>query len=276
MNATPRVNPIRTFLVLVGLALAVNAAAGTQRGSDPDDWCRDSNRSDDQRTFCEVREYVVPAAGATLSVDAEPNGGINVEGSSRGDILVRARVSATARTEEEARALAAQVQVVATADRVAADGPRTSGRRESWQVSYRLAVPTRTPLSLRTTNGGIGIDNVNSRVEFRTVNGGVKLARMAGDVEGTTTNGGIDVDLDGSAWEGAGLTVQTTNGGVNLRIPERYSAHLETGTTNGAIRTDFPVTVQGSIGRSISTDLGSGGAPLRVRTSNGGVKITKK
>jgi hypothetical protein len=276
MNAAPRVNPIRTFLVLVGLSLAVNATAGAQRGSDPDDWCRDGNRSDDQRTFCEVREYVVPAAGAALTVEAAPNGGINVEGSSRGDILVRARVSATARTEEEARALAAQVQVVATADRVSAEGPRTSGRGESWHVSYRLAVPTRTPLSLRTTNGGIGIDNVNSRVEFSTVNGGVKLSRMAGDVEGRTTNGGIDVDLDGSAWEGAGLNVQTTNGGVNLRIPERYSAHLETGTVNGSVRIDFPVTVQGSIGRSISTDLGSGGAPLRVRTSNGGVKITKK
>ena len=275
MNATPRVNPIRTFLVLVGLAVAVTAA-GAQGRSDPDNWCRDTNRSDDQQTVCEVREYVVPAAGATLTVDATPNGGINVEGSSRGDILVRARVSATARTKEEAGALAAEVQVVATADRVTADGPSTSGRRESWHVSYWLGVPARTPLSLRTTNGGIGIDNVNSRVEFRTVNGGVKLSRMAGDVEGRTTNGGIDVDLDGRAWEGAGLNVQTSNGGVNLRIPERYSAHLETGTVNGSVRIDFPVTMQGSIGRSISTDLGSGGAPLRVRTSNGGVRITKK
>ena len=67
----------------------------------------------------------------------------------------RARVVGTAATEEEARAIAARVQIVATADRVTADGPRNLGRRDGWHVSYRLDVPTQTPLSLRTTNGGI-------------------------------------------------------------------------------------------------------------------------
>jgi hypothetical protein len=42
------------------------------------------------------------------------------------------------------------------------------------------------------------------------------------------------------------------------------------------VRIDFPVTVQGTVGKSFSTDLGSGGAPIKVHTSNGGVKITKK
>ena len=143
-------------------------------------------------------------------------------------------------------------------------------------MSYRLSVPTQTPLSLRSTNGGITVEAVNSRVELRTTNGGVKLSRMGGDVEGRTTNGGIDVDLDGSSWQGTGLDVETTNGGVRLSIPAQYNAHLETGTTNGSVNIDFPVTVQGTFGRSFSTDLGSGGPPLRVRTSNGGVRITKK
>lgn len=274
------------FVVLVGLATTLHPSLGggaaAQRNSNADDWCRDDNWGRDSQSdsvrhrVCEVREYTVPAAGATMTVDAAPNGGIDVDGSARGDILVRARVVATAGTEEEARAIAARVQVVATADRVTADGPRSLGRRESWHVSYRLAVPTHTPLSLRTTNGGIAIDNVNSRVEFRTVNGGVKLARMGGDVEGRTTNGGVTVDLEGGTWEGAGLDVETTNGGVHLSIPAQYSAHLETATVNGSVRIDFPVMVQGRIGRSFSTDLGSGGPTLRVRTSNGGVKITKK
>lgn len=266
----------RSILAIVGLAIALGGTATAQRRAASDEWCRDEQWGDDREGFCEVREYTVPAAGATMSVNAEPNGGIRVEGSSRRDILVRARVVATARTVEEARALAGRVDVVATADRVSADGPGGLGRREGWHVSYRLEVPTGTPLSLRTTNGGIGIDNVNSRVEFRTVNGGVKLSRMGGDVEGRTSNGGVDVNLDGAAWQGVGLDVQTTNGGVKLSIPEGYSAHLDTGTVNGSVRVDFPITVQGMLGRSLSTDLGGGGATLRVRTSNGGVKITKK
>ena len=267
----------RAFLVLAGLTLTLGGGAAAQRNASGDDWCRDQGQGDnDRRSSCEVREYTVPAAGATMTIDASPNGGISVDGQSRGDILVRARVVGTAATEEEARAIAARVQIVATADRVTADGPRNVGSRESWHVSYRLDVPTQTPLSLRTTNGGIAIDNVNSRVEFRTVNGGVKLSRMGGDVEGRTTNGGINVDLEGATWQGTGLDVQTSNGGVHLSIPAQYSAHLETGTTNGSLKIDFPVMVQGQIGRSLSTDLGSGGPTLRVNTSNGGVKITRK
>jgi hypothetical protein len=274
-------NAATTLLIAAVLGTIPNGVADAQqRGAPSADWCRNENRDrnsgDDRQSFCEVREYSVPAAGATMTVDAAPNGGIDIEGSARGDILVRAKVVATADTEEEARALAARVQVVATADRVSADGPRGGGRHESWSVSYRLDVPTPTPLSLRSTNGGISIDNVNSRVEFRTVNGGVNLSRIGGDVEGATSNGGISVELDGSTWHGAGLDVHTTNGGVRLMIPERYSAHLETGTVNGSVRIDFPIGVQGPIGRSITADLGSGGPTLRIRTSNGGVRVTKK
>jgi hypothetical protein len=267
---------MRGMLVIVGLVTLVSGTATAQRGSGSKDWCQDQNWGDDRRGFCEVREYTVPASGAVLAVDATPNGGIDVGGSSRGDIFVEARVVATARTAEEARAIASRVQVVATAERISAEGPRGLGEREGWHVSYRLAVPTATPLSLRTTNGGLSLDSLDSRVEFTTVNGGVKLSRMAGDVEGRTTNGGVDVDLDGSTWQGTGLDVQTTNGGVRLRMPEGYSAHLETGTVNGGVNIDYPMNVQGRIGRSFSTDIGGGGPTLRVRTSNGGVRITRK
>jgi hypothetical protein len=271
---------IHTSARLVAVALMAAACsspiAAQQRGTQSNDGCADDNWGRDREGFCEVREFTVPAAGATFTVDASPNGGIVVEGSQRRDIVVRARVVATAATEEEARAIAGRVQVVATATRVDADGPRNLGRREGWQVSYQVSVPTATPLSLKTTNGGISVDSVNSRVELATTNGGVKLSRMAGDVEGRTTNGGIDVDLDGTGWNGSGLDLQTTNGGVKLMVPAHYNAHLETGTTNGGVKIDFPVTVQGTIGRDFSTDLGSGGATVRVRTSNGGVRITRK
>jgi hypothetical protein len=274
-----RVSLNRSVRVLVAAALvaAVGSptAAQRQRGSNGD-WCANENWGDDREGVCEVREFTVPAAGATMTVDATPNGGIVVEGSSRSDILVQARVVATAASEDEARAIASRVQVVATATRVESDGPRNLGRREGWHVSYRLAVPTSTPLSLKSTNGGISVDGVNSRVELTTTNGGLKLSRMAGEVEGRTTNGGIDVDLEGTGWDGNGLDLQTTNGGVRLMIPSQYNAHLETGTTNGSVKIDFPVMVQGTRTRSFSTDLGSGGATLRVRTSNGGVRITKK
>jgi hypothetical protein len=265
------------FSSVVALTLSAHpGAAGLFQDRQADDWCGQQSWGDDRDGVCEIQEFTVPATGATLTVDATPNGGIAVEGTARGDVLVRARIVATARTKEEAHAIASRVQVTATADSVRADGPRGLTDRESWSVSYRIDAPAATPLSLKSTNGGLTIAGMNSRVEFRTVNGGVKLRSLAGNVSGRTTNGGIDVDLDGTTWSGDGLDVETSNGGVKMSIPAGYNAHLETGTVNGHISLDFPVSVQGEIRKSVSTDLGYGGPSLRVRTSNGGVKIQKK
>jgi DUF4097 and DUF4098 domain-containing protein YvlB len=77
-------------------------------------------------------------------------------------------------------------------------------------------------------------------------------------------------------WAGDGLDVKTTNGGVNLDVPENYNAHLETGTVNGGLRIDFPVTIEGRIDKRLSVDLGHGGRTIRVVTTNGGVVIRKR
>jgi hypothetical protein len=61
-----------------------------------------------------------------------------------------------------------------------------------------------------------------------------------------------------------------------MAIPANYSARLETGTVNGRMNIDFPLTVQGRRPRNIETQLGSGGPLIKVRTSNGGVNIRQK
>lgn len=252
------------------------AAPSAQQVVPGDEWCRDENWGRDRAGVCEVREFTMAASGGVVHVDASPNGGIAVEGSPRGDILVRARVIATAETEGRAGEISRDVQVSVAGNTVQAAGPTQSRERETWHVSYRLFVPTQTSVDLRTVNGGISVIDVDGRIEFRTTNGGVKLARLAGDVRGRTVNGGVNVDLDGASWRGEGLDVQTQNGGVRLAIPAEYSARLETGTVNGRIRVDFPVTVQGRIDRTLEATLGAGGPLVRVRTTNGGVNIARK
>ena len=63
---------------------------------------------------------------------------------------------------------------------------------------------------------------------------------------------------------------------MKIAIPDDYSAQLQVGTTNGGMNSDFPMTVKGRLNRDIDATLGGGGAPIRVRTSNGGVRITRK
>ncbi len=220
-----------------------------------------------------MREITLSASRDLITVDGRQNGGIKIEGWDRNEILVRAKVTAHARSEATAERLAEDVEIN-TDGTIYADVPET--RRKEWtSVSYRLMVPRRSNLSLETFNGGISIENVEGEMDFEALNGGVNLIDLAGNVHGGTTNGGVTVELTGSAWQGDGLDVETTNGGVKIYVPDDYSAHLETRTVNGRVEVDFPVMVQGRIDRRISTKLGDGGKTIRVITTNGGVMVRR-
>jgi hypothetical protein len=236
--------------------------------------CPDPGRSD-RPSHCEVREFDVPVTGNALSIDATPNGGISVRGWDRAGIQVRARVTANAETQPEADAMAAEVRVLTDGGRIRSEGRRPVDHG-GWSVSFEVMAPAQHGLTLRTTNGGISVKDVQSRIELQTTNGGITLANVNGEVLGHTTNGGVQIELSGDTWLGQGLDVQTQNGGVRLAVPEGYSAHLEAATRNGGVRCDFPVTVQGTVGKDLSADLGHGGAPLKVRTVNGGVTIVRR
>lgn len=277
---TVRRNVVQSDRISARIRSQVERSRGTryidaQTGTDLDPCANTRDRDDDERQHCEVRDQIMPAG--PLNVDAGPNGGITVEAWDRNEIRVRAIVRANARTEERAKAIAAGVEIQAGGGRVGATGPDTS-RREWWSVSYRINVPRATDLDLSTRNGGVTISGVSGNLRFDTTNGGVRLSDLGGRVNGRTTNGGLTVNLSGTQWDGEGIDVETSNGGVSLAIPEGYNAGLEARTNNGGMRVDFPITVQGEIlgRRGISATLGSGGPTVRVRTSNGAVKIGRR
>ncbi|HEV7744593.1 MAG TPA: DUF4097 family beta strand repeat-containing protein [Pyrinomonadaceae bacterium] len=236
--------------------------------------CRDNWSGDKSVRHCEIKEQTLLVSGDTIAVDGKRNGGVSIKGWERNEILMRARVETSGPTEAEAIELAKQIKVETAGSKIFASGPEAREDRW-WSVSYEIFVPQRSNLSLTTKNGGISISDVNGRLEFSAQNGGVNLRHVGGTVRGGTTNGGLNVELAGDRWDGEALDVSTTNGGVSMSIPENYSAHLETGTVNGHLSIDFPVTVQGNITRELSANLGAGGATIRAMTTNGGVRIRR-
>jgi hypothetical protein len=257
--------------VLAAAFVAAGLAQSQTQGSGPfaDTWCG-SGPNDGGASWRDVREATIGGANP-LDIDAGRNGGIRIFGWDRGDVLVRARIVACADTEADARRLVSGVHIE-TAGPVRAEGPGTTSG-EHWSVSFEVQVPRTALLKLNTRNGGISIDDFRGTAEFRAQNGGVSLSNVGGDIRGGTTNGGLHIDLRGDRWDGVGLDVETRNGGIQLAVPEHYSAELETGTTRGRVRIDFPLTVQGNIGQHITATLGGGGARVRAITTNGGVNI---
>ncbi|HMV49537.1 MAG TPA: DUF4097 family beta strand repeat-containing protein [Blastocatellia bacterium] len=258
------------LLVLLTAVCAISLTAAAQERAMS---CENGGRNGDRANSCVIREQPLVATGS-LAVDGKKNGGVSVKGWDQGGVLIRAKVQAWADTKEEADAIVGQIRVVTDAG-VHAEGPETENRR-GWSVSYEVFVPRNTSLSLKTHNGGISIADVRGKIDFDAMNGGVNLRNLAGNVKGTTRNGGLDIELSGSRWDGEGLDVTTTNGGIKMVMPDKYSARLETGTVNGGLKFDFPITVQGDIKRELSVNLGSGGPTIRARTTNGGVKIQRK
>lgn len=244
--------------------------------SPTDDACAGTWQGDrDRGHACEVRDTRLGAPGSALSVDASPNGGIRVEGWDEPDVLVRAVVQTWGETDADAREVLGAVRVNATGARVTAEGPARDGdrSRRGWSVSYRIWAPRQTALDLVARNGGVSLREMHGDARFTTTNGGVTLDDVSGRIVGRTANGGVNVRLSGARWDGAGLDVETTNGGVTLALPRDYSAALEVSTVNGGLRSDFPVTLPDGRGRELRTTLGSGGPLLKVRTVNGGVRL---
>jgi len=264
------------------LFAATTLAAQSSRSSESDaEWlerCRNGrygNRWDGGHA-CEVREVAVRREVRSLSVDGSDNGGVSATAWDRDSVHVSARIQTSAATQAEAERLLRDVRVESTGGTIRATGPRGGTSHSGWNVSFDAYVPRRMDLDLRTRNGGVRVQEVVGRMTLETENGGIALRGVGGDVRAHAENGGLSVQLTGTRWEGAGLNAETQNGGVRLVIPERYSARLETGTTNGGIKTDFPITVSGRISRHFSLTLGSGGAPVRATTTNGGVSIERE
>jgi DUF4097 and DUF4098 domain-containing protein YvlB len=237
--------------------------------------CDDRWDSGDGVWHCEMREVTVPASGSRIVVDELRNGGVSVKGWARDEIWVRAQIRTKADSLNEAQQLARQVRVETSGLHLRAEGPERNEDRQ-WSVGFEIFVPHHSDLSLAARNGSIHVADVQGDIDFETHNGGVSLERLGGDVSGHTRNGGVKIDLAGERWEGQRLDVETHNGGVKVDIPRNYSARVETETVNGPIQVEFPVTVQGDMGKRLSFQLGSGGGLVRAVTTNGGVVIRRK
>ncbi|MFN0141671.1 MAG: hypothetical protein ACKVQW_16485 [Pyrinomonadaceae bacterium] len=279
---------VAILMVAFAIGLGVVTAAGQESEKDK---TKAKLKSMKERTFCgnnnwshngresvsELREVTIPASG-TIRVDGRQNGGISIKGDDRSDILVRSCVQAWSESVESAKSKLSDIKIN-TSGTIKAEGSDDN----HWSVSFELIVPRSSNVNLTAKNGGISIYGIDGDAEFVTQNGGVFLSNVAGNFKGRTTNGGVYVKLSGSGWKGSGLDVTTTNGGVNIHLPENYAANIETATVNGGFSTDVPALKQlrdesddkwGHRPVKINTSLNGGGASVRVVTTNGGVRIS--
>lgn len=268
--------PTRIAAATLLAIVAVSSSLLAQRSDE--DWldnCRDDNGNRYEK-HCEVKVFQL-GSRSNLDISAGQNGGVEVQSWDRSDIEVHARIQAHGQNTQEARDNAGEIRIETDGGIIRATGP-DMGRRNGWAVSFLILVPRRMDVEATTRNGPLSVKNVSGRMNLDVVNGPLALVGVGGDVTARAENGPLSVGLTGDRWEGAGLDAETRNGPVTIRIPEGYSAELETGTVNGPLDVSFPLTVtlRGRVPRRIRTTMGSGGSPVRVVTTNGPASIQRQ
>lgn len=224
-------------------------------------------------------------AGERLLVDNE-NGSVTVGSWDRDEVRIEATKYADG-SRDSAREVLAAIEIQVTRSpgvvEVRTITPRRSGGSFwSWiggndgnrGVTYRITVPRSANLDIETINGRVNVSRVSGEMNLESTNGRIEVRDGAGRVNASTTNGRIYAELRSVA--PGGMRFSTTNGGVEVSLPDTVAADLDVSTTNGSIKTDFPITVSGTFGKNrLSGDLNGGGEQIRIRTTNGSVRISK-
>ncbi|QOY87070.1 DUF4097 family beta strand repeat-containing protein [Paludibaculum fermentans] len=177
-----------------------------------------------QEATRDINKTLVLRAGQRLRVENK-FGPVNVRGTSRGDVSVRAtiRVAAEDRTQAEALMNEIRVEAESTADgaRVATIYPDDSVRgglfrrmrrnNISYSVSYEIEIPQSASLDVANAFGSIAASGLNAGVQISGANGAVRLDDSGGVATIENRFGAVDVGR-----HKGDVTIRNTNGAVTV------------------------------------------------------------
>jgi hypothetical protein len=126
--------------------------------------------------------------------------------------------------------------------------------KRSIGISFKIFVPQQVNTDLKTSGGGIVLDNLKGDEKFTTSGGGLQLDKLYGTVRGTTSGGGIIVSNSGD-----NINLQTSGGGIEAK---NCSGNIKLETSGGGLRlTNLKGTISahtsggGIEGRDIAGEL---------------------
>lgn len=174
-------------------------------------------------TETEERSLRIPA-GSVLRVRASEEGGITVKGWDKPTSRLTICKCAVAANDAQAKSVLSAVKVTSSGEELFSQGPQPS-KTQAWWVHMILRVPKSANIDVTSSNGGIAIRNMSSRITARAKNGGISLAYCAGEQKVTTQNGGISLDkISGK------LDATTENGSISLKVHDGAPPQIEART----------------------------------------------
>ena len=129
-------------------------------------------------------------------------------------------------------------------------------------------------LTLDSSDGRIEADRVDGVLRAHTSDGRIRVDGRFDDLELKTSDGRIEAAVRPGSKMSSSWSVRTSDGGIELRVPENFAADLDVHTGDGHIDSDLPVTVSGSLSRSnLRGKLNGGGFLLEIRSGDGSIHL---
>jgi DUF4097 and DUF4098 domain-containing protein YvlB len=199
------------------------------------------------------------------------NGTVEVQAWDRDEVEVHAVKTAKQR-ESDLERVTIDVDAKPNSVAIVTHYPPNEGVEVS--VEYTVHVPHGTRVEhLGTVNGTLRVAGVEQVEDLHTVNGNIEVYDGGGSLRAHTTNGSIHLEL-AHVRDKEGTFAETTNGSVVLAVPSDTQADLETRCLNGNFSSELPVSVESTLRpREMHGKLGKGGAPIRLHTVNGGIRL---
>jgi hypothetical protein len=227
------------------------------------------------------------APGGLITIE-NTNGAIEVEGWDRDVVLIEADKKASGSDRDGEKKALDEIDIdireLGREIRIKTHLPHNNGGgfldwifgdHISASVHYKLFVPDKSDLNIRTTNGRIEANNVGGEIQLGSTNGRINARDMAGSMNAHTTNGSIEASFN-RLDEKSDMGFHTTNGSIKVYLPEDVKCEINARTTNGSINSDFPLTIQGKYqSKSVHGSINGGGPLFELRTTNGSIKINK-
>lgn len=199
------------------------------------------------------------------------NGTVEVEAWDKNEVEVRA-VKTAREKESDLERVAIEVDAKPGAVSVSTRYPQNEGVEVA--VEYKVRVPRGAHVEhLGTVNGTLRVAGVEEVDDLRTVNGNIEVFEGGGALHAHTTNGNVHLEL-ARLHAKNGVTAETMNGSLLLALAPDAAAELEARCLNGTFSSELPVALHSSLHpREIRGRIGKGGAPMKLSTINGGIRI---
>jgi DUF4097 and DUF4098 domain-containing protein YvlB len=227
--------------------------------------------------------------GGKVEIFADAPGNVRIIGWEKGSVRMEAEKIVYYLSQEEAKAEIQKSPIRVRFGQTSSTIRTAPGPSAKMEINLVVYVPGyKTDLAIKMHQGDCSIERINGWVELSVATeGSIDVKSMSGYFSAMTPRGDISVEMEGIRWKGLEFAALTQQGSANLIIPIKYNAALQLETRNGKIEVDYPPQeVEGEIvppeieikktAQLLKASVGDGGAPIKLITYSGDVKLSKK